>query len=676
MNYKNLVITERSEKSDVAITTKNGNNLNNNNKKDLKEQLLSTNTEMKEIVHHMMKINEDRESDILASANNNTIQINLVKDSLLNTNTNINIITNTTNSQQLNQNLLATNNNNNNNNNISPKNSVLNQSNLNTNNQKDFQKSKQATSHNNNRATHQSILILNTEAEASNNFHSKNFFMKNNIQNLDEDDFNKYHKKLEEAKRKFATITVDSIFAQWAKMHEQYFSGMKSFFKNLRKQKENIIFTFKNMQEKYVEFLRRPSRKMLDINRFQKKYNKFFDEYIQLRGDEQVKAEFHQDVSDLSDRIWEAIEERKAQAIAERRKIMESGFVQKEMEKFYFNLEKLFTLEVEKYVTNFNTIKEFYYCMDFKNINAPDNCGFSPLEVLKDPELLRLPICFDGFSDAPHNSGNANSAGATDAAAAKSSKRSKDPNALKANLAYDSEQMSNKTNNKINNNINNKDKNAYNSSEDKYPRVQKLFKNSIKLIIKLDENLKSLEKISRSHVINNLSSESSIRKMSRVHLRRNHESTFVEDKKEIFIYEEEMKNSLKLEKNKFKYRVTFLKFWAVDYFENLRKISTLVYDKLDDWVIATIKAENDALNNLVAIFGQCIDKEMRLRVDFEMDSFEIYKLIDINDKIEIFVRIHLNLIKRPKFFMHLKKFALINISSYLFIYDNIYFKLT
>jgi hypothetical protein len=625
LNNKNL-LTDRSEKTGMSKEAHNLNPTTNNNintKKDLKEQLLSTNAEMKEIVLHMLKINEEREIEILALAT-----LNSKNNNNINTN-NLNFcgkepVTNSTNTHL---NLIATINNNNN---QSRRNSNANQ---NINLTKDFQKSKEQMSNNinnnnNNHAT-QSHLSLNTEAEnATNNFHSKKNFIlppknnqiHNNIQNLDEEDFNKYHKKLEEAKRKLAGFTVESIFTQWTKMHENYICGVKIFFKNLRKQKENIILTFNRMQEKFVEFLRRPSLKMVVINKFQKKYNKFFDEYPQLRGDGQVKAEFHQDVSDLSDRIWEVIEERKSEAIAERRKIMESGHVEKEMEKFYDNLENLFSLEVDKFVTNVNTIRDFYCSMDLKYTNTHESLGFSPQEVLKDAELFGLPIYVDSLNCTGISAVKAGKDKAKDLGGSRRIKNSVE----NSNKKFD---------------YNNKDngENDNDKSDYKYPRVQKLFKNSIKLILKLDDNIKGMEKISKSNALNNLSSESSIRKMSRIHPRRIQETTFVDDKREIFIYEEDLKNSLKFEKSKFKYRVTFLKYWAVEYFENLRKISKLVYDKLDDWIISTIKAENDAMNNLVMIFDGCIEKEMRLRIDFEMDSFEIYKFININDKIDILV---------------------------------------
>lgn len=403
----------------------------------------------------------------------------------------------------------------------------------------------------------------------------------NNIQNLDEDDFNKYHKKLEEAKKKIPPYLIDNIFGIWNRSYDNYVNGTRLFFLNLRKQKESIILRYNKTQENFIEFLRRPSKKSGDINSFHKKYNTFFDEFPNLITDKVVKEEFRRDVKDLADNIWDIIEIRKSEAIEERKRIMEVGFIKKEIDKFYINVEKLFILEVEKLYANINILREFYFAMDLK-LNSIDTMKFNPIDILKDKEVISSPIILE--------------------------------------------------------------ESKYGKFEDpdfhKYPRLEKLFKNSFKLLVKYDEILKNIDKISKSNAINNNSSESSLRRISKVHFKRqHHESTFVDEKREIFIYDDEMKNSIKAEKNKFKFRITFIKFWAIKYFDNIRKISKMVYDKLDDWIISTIKAENDAMNNIKKVYESCIDKGMKLRNDFEMDSFDFYKAKDINEFIDITVNL-------------------------------------
>jgi hypothetical protein len=403
-----------------------------------------------------------------------------------------------------------------------------------------------------------------------------------NIQNLDAEDFNKYHKKLEETKKKIAPYMIENIFGIWNRSYTNYLNGSKLFFLNLRKQKESIILRYNKLQENFIEYLRRPSKKSIDINNFYRKYNSFFDEFPHLIGDITVKDEFRKDVKDLSDNIWDIIEIRKSEVIEERKRIMEVGFIKKEIDKFYFNVEKLFILEVEKLCANINILREYYFAMDLKP-NSIDTMKFNLIDILKNKEVNSTPIIIE---DSKYE------------------------------------------------NFDNENENQ----NQKYPRLEKLYKNCFKLLIKYDEILKNIDKISKSNAINNNSSESSLRKNTKVHYKRYHESTFVDEKREIFIYDEEMKNSIKAEKNKFKFRVTFIKFWAIKYFNNIRKITKMVYSKLDDWIISTIKAENDAMNNLINVFNNCIEKGMKIRNDFEMDSFDFYKTKDINEFIDITVK--------------------------------------
>lgn len=49
----------------------------------------------------------------------------------------------------------------------------------------------------------------------------------------------------------------------------------------------------------------------MKVNEFVEMYNKFSDDYPDLREDPQVKEELHQRTDTLSDKIWDIAEERK-----------------------------------------------------------------------------------------------------------------------------------------------------------------------------------------------------------------------------------------------------------------------------------------------------------------------------------------------------------------------------
>lgn len=49
----------------------------------------------------------------------------------------------------------------------------------------------------------------------------------------------------------------------------------------------------------------------------------------------------------------------------------------------------------------------------------------------------------------------------------------------------------------------------------------------------------------------------------------------------------------------FRHRITLLKYWAINTMINLRKFANSIYNKLEDWIILSFKAENESLNQLV-----------------------------------------------------------------------------
>lgn len=552
-----------------------------NSGKDYKEQIHHINSEITQIINHLIKVNEEKEIEFLSMHS----QLTREKDKDANNPIHATNYALNTNSVIINNNIITignTNNNNfamtNNNNNLVIPNTIIPSvpnSNLNSSMNKELQKTKTAL---------QNGFLLspnfnsNSEGETRNN----GLLGSGQVQNLDEDDFNKYSKKLQEAKRRINSLVSENILSRWNKMYDNYTLSLKVIFKNIKKQKDSIIINYNKLQEKFIEFLGRPSKKNVEIYKYQNKFNKFLEEYPQLVGDLQVKAEFKQDLADLGDRIWEIIDDRKEESIKERKKIMQSGWIEKEMEKFYLNIEKLVALEIDKFFTSFSAIREFYLNMDIRIFHDLSS-NFNPADILNDDEVNMLPL--EQMGDDEHQGGSMNKTFV-------------------------------------------------------FPRLEKLYKNAIKLLLKLDDVLKGVDKIIKNSSMNS-SLDISLKK-GNIHMSRGtiknkiySDSTFVDERREIFIYEEEMKNAIKQEKNKFKYRVTFLKYWAFNILSNMRRVANVIYDNLDLWIIDSIKAENNAMNNLAFYLESHIDKESRVKCEMEMDSFDIFRIVNVEEIFDI-----------------------------------------
>ncbi|MCQ2816970.1 MAG: hypothetical protein MJ252_06870 [archaeon] len=376
-----------------------------------------------------------------------------------------------------------------------------------------------------------------------------------------EDEYTLYVKKMEEIKSALNKDLSEVLLKIWTKLFENYVSECKSVFKFLRMQREEISEKYKLMCEKFIMFLKRPSKKQILLLDYQMDYNKFLDDYPDLKDEPQVKEEHHQKVDDLNDKIYEIIETRKNEAVEERKKIMTSGWIENEMEKFYMALERLFQNEIDKFISSMQIIRDYYHNLD----NRPlVELPFSTIEIIKE-EVDPTPI--EEFSE---------------------------------------------------------DQSKH--EPEKYPRIEKLYKTSLKAEFQYEEAIKNSEK----ERLDKLNEGNKNKPAAKGKKGAPQQSQPDEPKETDYPHNEELKQALANEKAKFKYRITLLKFWGVKYLFNMRRLSLSVYDKLEDWIILAIKAENEALTQLTAILKENIENEAKIKYELALDTFDVV----INEQIQ------------------------------------------
>jgi len=67
----------------------------------------------------------------------------------------------------------------------------------------------------------------------------------------------------------------------------------------------------------------------------------------------------------------------------------------------------------------------------------------------------------------------------------------------------------------------------------------------------------------------------------------------------------------------------------------MRKLANNIYNKLDDWIILSIKAENEALNQLTDIIREGIEKEEKIKYELELDTFDTIINLDMQNYNEL-----------------------------------------
>ena len=98
------------------------------------------------------------------------------------------------------------------------------------------------------------------------------------------------------------------------------------------------------------------------------------------------------------------------------------------------------------------------------------------------------------------------------------------------------------------------------------------------------------------------------------------------------IYEEEFSNQIQIEKNKFKYRMMFLKNYIIKYLNIIIECFNSTYNSMDDWIIMSVRNQNNTLNELSEYLKKIMNKENTKAIldDFEFDTFDIYNRYKID----------------------------------------------
>ena len=422
----------------------------------------------------------------------------------------------------------------------------------------------------------------------------------NNLNKIEEkkplDKYDEYCQKMQKIKDSLNRELADVLLKIWSNLFQNYVCECKSIFKFLRVQRDSISVNYNLICQKFIEFLKRPSKKQILLLDYQMKYNKFLDDYPDLKDDPQVKEEHHQEVDDLNDKIYEIIESRKNEAVEERKKIMTSGWIENEMEKFYMALERLFQNEIDKFIGSLQIMRDYYHNLDNRPlIELP----FSTIDIITE-ELDQTPI--EEFPQENEDTNQENN---------QTSKEENTDNETKETLEQYIEKNLPKS----------------------YPRVEKLYKNSLKIQFQYEEALREAERQKLEKEKDENKKNAAQTKGKKVDKAKDNQEENV--KEEVYEHSEELKQAMSNEKAKYKYKLTLLKYWGILCLKNFRRLSLTVYNKLEDWIILAIKAENQALNELTVMLKENIESESKIKYELALETFDVIVNMDVQNYIEL-----------------------------------------
>ena len=426
---------------------------------------------------------------------------------------------------------------------------------------------------------------------------------------------------------------ADHVIKQLVNFNEKYKKSLGKFIYLINNQKHGIHKRLNLIQRKFRDFLNHKTNKKKVIHIYVSKYNEFFKEKPSFFLSKKANEEFSKDIEEINNNIWLLINEKEKESIKELDLIKSSGFIEKELEKFYDNLKELNLVETERFITMINSIL-FLYTNNSKNKEEHST-------------LFRLKKLTKKRDSKLSNELNSSNSSFNEKKEVNINKLNLDKNYIVKNtfpVIFDPKDTSssfiNKTQTHSSFSMNNQKRESkseimVNNLMNKISQnIEIMFMNSIKLILEYHETVdKLIKEIKNAASVAN--KKFFKKKTTKYNISNNSSMMTSMYGGSMNALNEKLIKMLQNEKNRYKYRMCYLKSFAYKYMAIITQTCQNVYTNVDQWIVTNVSLQNDALNMIISLLKKKL-KEHRFINEkneintIEMDEFE--KIIDDNEE--------------------------------------------
>uniref|UniRef100_A0A8C4PPW5 Sperm flagellar 2 n=1 Tax=Equus asinus asinus TaxID=83772 RepID=A0A8C4PPW5_EQUAS len=180
----------------------------------------------------------------------------------------------------------------------------------------------------------------------------------------------------------------------WELIESSYIDSIKKVLRHLREDRHTVLAYLYDIRTGFQQFLRRPDHKQNFVSQWQTDFNSLPDD---LWDDEETKAELHQRLNDLRDRLWDICDAQKEEAEQERLDIINESWLQDSMGITMNHFFSMMQAELNRFQDTKRLLQDYYRGMECK-IPTDDNKKFTrvPLVQLCTKDVLecqlRIPL--------------------------------------------------------------------------------------------------------------------------------------------------------------------------------------------------------------------------------------------------------------------------------------------
>ena len=393
----------------------------------------------------------------------------------------------------------------------------------------------------------------------------------------------------------------DSVLSELQLFSIKYDKHIGKFIHFLERQKKGIYDRLNLIQKKYRDFLNHKTDKREVIHIFCEKYNNFFKEFPDAFNSPLAIQDFSLDIDELNTALWLLINVKETVSIKELQEIKNSNFIEFELKKFYKHIKDLFLLETERFLMMINSIINLYTKKKEESTqkiinlikNNIDKKKNKKINLYKKEYILRDLIKLGDQNEIINgNEIEFENNEANDKYLMK-----------KLLLFYKKKDKPNPVDYMINKN------------------VETIFDNCISLILGQNEKIDNLFKSLKEAI--NLG----IKKQNKNRLKKEFSSksinTFFQFKESYLGLEENLKKIIQNEKNKYKYKISFLRSFVFKYMIIVIQTSIKVFQQIDNWIIKSVTLQSDAQNEVIRKLKSILKEKRLINEEQDIDTIEL-----------------------------------------------------
>ncbi|XP_036382781.1 sperm flagellar protein 2 [Megalops cyprinoides] len=151
----------------------------------------------------------------------------------------------------------------------------------------------------------------------------------------------------------------------WENVCSSYVANIKTVMQNLRTERNLIISHLYNIREDFKQYLKRPDHKQEFVSQWQQDYNAVPED---IRDDVETKAELHQRLDDLRERLWDICDRRREEAEQERTGVVGDGWLQDHTAVLVNHFSSLMQVEVDRFQDSLYVLRDYYKGMSGKGL--------------------------------------------------------------------------------------------------------------------------------------------------------------------------------------------------------------------------------------------------------------------------------------------------------------------